>query len=67
MASRNVVPGVPYGEAIVRAIQSCRAMVLVFSSSANASPHICKEAARALTRDLAIIPFRNEEARSDEA
>jgi len=49
----------PYGEAIVRAIQSCRAMVLVFSSSANASPHICKEVEWAVTRDLAIIPFRN--------
>ncbi len=61
MAPRDVVAGMSYGEAITKAIQGCRAMVLVFSSHANTSPHIPKEVERAVTRDLAIIPFRIED------
>jgi TIR domain len=60
MAPRDVLPGMSHGEAITRAIQNCHVMVLVFSASANASTHICKEVERAVTRDLAVIPFRIE-------
>ena len=61
MAPRDVLAGMPYGEAIIKAIQSCRAMVLVFSSNANASAHIPKEVERAVSKGMMIVPFRIED------
>jgi TIR domain len=60
IAPRDVTPGMPYGEAIIKAIQGCRLMILVFSSNANSSPHIPKEVERAVTKHTPIIPFRIE-------
>src|ERR1700688_1960144 len=61
MAPRDVIAGMPYGEAIMKAIQGCRAMVLVFSSHANTSPHIPKEVERAVSKGMMIVPFRIED------
>lgn len=58
MAPRDVQPGVPYAECIVDAIQSSRVMVLIFSSSANESPQVMREVERAVSKGVAIIPFR---------
>ena len=38
IAPRDVLPGTPYGEAILDAIYASPVMVLVFSSHANDSP-----------------------------
>src|ERR1019366_8928128 len=67
MAPRDVVAGMSYGEAITKAIQGCRAMVLVFSSHANTSPRIPKEIERAVTRQAPIIPFRIEDVPPSDA
>src|SRR5271167_672281 len=61
IAPRDILPGTSYGEAIIDAIHGAKAMILVFSSSANASAHIPKEVERAVSRGLTIIPFRIED------
>jgi TolB-like protein/Tfp pilus assembly protein PilF len=60
MAPRDVVPGTPYGQAIIEAIQGSRVMVVVFSANANASVHIPNEVERALSNGVTIIPLRIE-------
>jgi len=61
IAPRDIVAGTPYGEAIIDAIQAAKVMVLVFSSSANASAQIPKEIERAVSNGVAILPFRIED------
>jgi serine/threonine-protein kinase len=60
IAPRNVHPGSPYSEEIIDAIETCRVMVLVFSSNANTSPHIPKEIERAVSHGISVIPLRVE-------
>ena len=61
IAPRDVLPGGNYGESIVRAMASCRVVVLVFSSATNASPAVLREMERAMHHGLPIIPFRLED------
>jgi hypothetical protein len=61
IAPRDILPGVEWGEAIVDGIHRARVMVLVFSSSANASPQIRREVERAVNQGIPIVPFRIEE------
>jgi hypothetical protein len=61
IAPRDIVAGTSYGEAIIDAIHGAKVMVLVFSSSANASGHIPKEVERAVSNGVAILPFRIED------
>jgi hypothetical protein len=60
IAPRDVIPGQPYGEAIIDAIHDSRIMILIFSSRANASQHIPKEIERAVSHGVTIMPFRIE-------
>jgi len=60
MAPRDITPGADWGETIVDAIHSSRALVLVFSAHANLSPQIKREVERAVNRGIAIIPLRIE-------
>ncbi len=60
IAPRDVLAGVPYGEAIIDAIHGVKVMVLVFSSNANTSGHIPKEVERAVSKGVALVPFRIE-------
>jgi len=48
IAPRDVLPGIPYGEAI----ESSRVMVLVFSSAANNSPQVMREVERVVRYPL---------------
>jgi hypothetical protein len=61
LALRDVVPGENFQEAIVRAVSAVRAMVLVFTGSANNSDEIKKEVALASHSHLAVIPVRVED------
>jgi TIR domain len=61
IAPRDIVAGTSYGEAIIEAIHGAKVMVLVFSSSANASGHIPKEVERAVSSGVAVLPFRIED------
>jgi hypothetical protein len=61
IAPRDVQPGANYGASIMDAILSSRVMVLVLSANANASMHIPNEIERAVSRGLAVLPFRIED------
>ena len=61
IAPRDIGPGDEYGAAIVHAIDRCRAMVLIFSSNANASRQVSRELERAASRDIPILPVRIED------
>jgi hypothetical protein len=60
IAPRDVPPGAQWAEAIVDAIDHCRAMVIIFSSSANSSKQIHREVQRAFEKEIPVIPFRIE-------
>jgi hypothetical protein len=58
MAPRDVKPGAPYAEAIVRAITDAKALVLVMSENAAASAHVGREVERAASKRKQIIVFK---------
>jgi len=58
MAPRDVKPGSVYADAIVRAINEAKALVLVLSGSAMASSHVGREVERAASKHKQIIAFR---------
>jgi hypothetical protein len=60
IAPRDVRPGAEYAAAIIEAIDSCRLMVLIFSSNANASRQIPRELERAASKGVPIVPMRIE-------
>lgn len=62
IAPRNVKGGALYADAIVRAISSAKAFVLVLSESAIASSHVSKEIERASSKKRLIIALRVDAA-----
>lgn len=58
MAPRDIRPGDVYSGAIINAIDHSRALVLIFSSFSNESPHVLQEVGRAVTGSIAVFPFR---------
>lgn len=58
IAPRDILPGESYPSAIVRGIRACTVFVIVFSASANLSPHVRREVERALSLGKYIIPIR---------
>jgi len=62
IAPRDILPGVNYQEGIIDAINSSKIMVLIFSSHANESPHVIREATIAMSKKVIIIPFRIDDS-----
>jgi TolB-like protein len=62
IAPRNVKAGAQYAEAIVRAINEARAVVLVLSASATGSDHVGREVERTASKHKPIIAFRIDSA-----
>ena len=60
ISPRDVLPGENFPDAIIRAIEQSRIMVLIFSSSSNDSPHVIRELTKAVNKGVVIIPFRIE-------
>jgi hypothetical protein len=59
IAPRDISPGTPdWPTAIIEAIDHCRAMVLIFSESANSSHDVQREVHRAFSRNCPVIPLR---------
>jgi hypothetical protein len=58
IAPRDVVPGAFYADAIVRAIDAAKVVVLVLSQYAAASPHVLREIERATSKRRVIVSFR---------
>lgn len=61
IAPRDVLPGEDFPDAIIKAIESSRIMVLIFSSHSNTSPHVIRELTKAVSNGVIIIPFRIED------
>ena len=62
IAPRDVRPGAEYADAIVRAINDAKAIVLMMSGGAVASTHVGREVERAASKRKPIIAFRTDEA-----
>jgi len=62
IAPRDVTPGMPYAECLVKAIAGAEVFVLVFSEGVNTSQHVMREVERAVSKEVPIIPFRIEDA-----
>jgi hypothetical protein len=60
IAPRDVAPGENFPDAIIRAIEESRTLVLVFSRHSNNSPHVIRELTKAVSLGLIVIPFRTE-------
>jgi hypothetical protein len=58
ISMRDVAPGANYQEAIVQAIRTARAVVLVFSDAANTSDEIKKELSLASRYQVPVIALR---------
>ena len=61
IAPRDIAPGADYAAALMEALDSCKALVLIFSGRANESPHIRREVERAVSRGIPLIPVRVED------
>jgi hypothetical protein len=62
IAPRDVQPGEPFDDAIATAIETCRAMLLVFSDHCNRSQYIRREVTFAGDARKLVIPLRIEKA-----
>ena len=67
ISCRDVPPGANYQEAIVRAIQGARGMVLVFSKAANSSDEIKKELSLASRYRIPLLAVRIQNAQATDA
>ena len=57
-APRDIAPGAEWASAIIEAIESCRAFVLIFTDYSNASPQVLREITAAVDKELPIIPYK---------
>jgi hypothetical protein len=60
IAPRDITAGMTWSGEIMKAIDKCRVMVLVFSSNANESVQIIREVEAAVHRGKPILPVRIE-------
>lgn len=61
IAPRNVRPGRPYGDEIIRGIERARALILVLSSESNESIFVAREVERAVSKNKHVFPIRIED------
>ena len=61
IAPRDIDAGENYTQAILEALDAARAIVLVFSSATNESPHVTRELETAVGIGRPIIPVRLEQ------
>jgi hypothetical protein len=60
MSPRDVLPGIPYAEALSDALHGSRILVVVLSGKSNDSKHVMREVESAVNRGIHIVPFRIE-------
>ncbi|HLL75154.1 MAG TPA: TIR domain-containing protein, partial [Pyrinomonadaceae bacterium] len=63
IAPRDVLPSVPYGQAIIEALNESRLLVLIFTTNSNTSRHVMREVERAVNKGIPVIPFRVQDVR----
>lgn len=62
LAPRDVMPGEFYADAIVRAIDAAKALVIVLSQNSIGSPHVLREVERASSKRHPVISLRIDHA-----
>jgi adenylate cyclase len=62
IAPRDVTPGRFYADEIVRAIDAAKAIVLILSQNAAASPHVLREIERATSKNHPVVSLRIDTA-----
>ena len=62
IAPRDLKPGMPWGAAIVEAIEASKLVVAILSNTANSSNHVIREIETAINNAIDVIPFRIEDA-----
>lgn len=62
IAPRDVTPGTFYADEIVHAIDAAKAVVLILSRSAAASPHVLREVERATSKRHPVVALRIDQA-----
>jgi hypothetical protein len=60
IAPRDIAPSADWAAEIIDAIANSHVMILVFSSSSNASAQVRREVERAVHKQVSILPFRIE-------
>lgn len=55
---RDITKGAPYARSLVEAIESSKAMVLIYSFNSSSSNHVMRELEQASKHGIAVIPFR---------
>ena len=58
IAPRDLAAGSQWGGGIVKAIEECAAVVVVFSAAANNSPQVAREMELAVSKRRPLIPIR---------
>jgi len=58
IAPRDVPAGANFASSIIRAVNSCKVFVLIWSANTDASGHILNEINQAFDKGITIIPFR---------
>ena len=62
IAPRDVTPGAFYADEIVHAIDAAKALVLILSQHAAASPHVLREVERATSKGHPLVSTRIDQA-----
>jgi hypothetical protein len=57
ISAREILEGEEWPEAITKAVDSCRVVVLLLSKHSNESPEVAREIKGALRRKIPVIPF----------
>jgi hypothetical protein len=58
IAPRDILPGIPYTEALTDALRSSRVLVLVLSGNSNGSNHVMREVEAAVDVGIPVVPFK---------
>src|SRR4051794_11057247 len=58
IAPRDLEAGTQWGAGIVQAIQTCDAVVVVFSQASNTSPQVAREMELSVSNRKPLIPIR---------
>jgi len=67
IAHRDAPPGVPYGEAIVDAIENAKMVLLILTRHSNESEHVLREIERAANSRKRLLVFEAEEVKPSKA
>ena len=61
IAPRDVLPGLPYAEALIDGLNQSRVLILVLSASSIESQQVMREVERAVTKGIPVLPLRIED------